>query len=89
MVSLYFAQVVISTADAGFIDSIKSALGLGTSSATSSVIKSNNAGTNLPNYFRIEAEIVRMENVGGLKSNGGSCDTLGHCDPVVYAYVDV
>ncbi|OQV13448.1 hypothetical protein BV898_12300 [Hypsibius exemplaris] len=87
-IAVLLLMVLMSVVSAGILDSIKSVLGI-TSSSTSSAIQQDSSGANLPNYFRIEAELVRMDNVGGIKSTGGSCDTIGQCDPVVYAYLDV
>jgi len=69
----------------GIIDSIKGALGLGTN-ADKIVVPSGSA--NLPNYFRVETEIVRLSNQAGIQSNGGSCDKTDACDTWVYAYLD-
>lgn len=85
---LLIGQVCLTLASGGIIDSIKNALGMGSSSGNSEIKVPANS-VNLPNYFRLEAEIVRMDNSLGLKSNGGSCDTVGQCDPVVYAHLDV
>ncbi|GAU99602.1 hypothetical protein RvY_10575 [Ramazzottius varieornatus] len=40
------------------------------------------------NYIRIKTEILRLNNDGGIKSNGASCDVFGTCDPVCYANLD-
>jgi len=84
-----FALVVTllgSTAvSAGILDSIKNAVGLGPNKEQ---IQVQPGSENLPNYFRIETEVVHLENQGGIKSNGGSCTTFGKCDPQVYAYID-
>ncbi|OQV13447.1 hypothetical protein BV898_12299 [Hypsibius exemplaris] len=42
-------------------------------------------------YYRIEAELVNLENNGGIRSTGAPCDSSGSgpCDPILYAYIDV
>lgn len=42
-----------------------------------------------PNYFRIEAEILRLDNPRGLLEDGRTCDSWNSCDPRVAAYLDV
>jgi hypothetical protein len=39
-------------------------------------------------FFRVEALFVRLENTGEKLADGSSCDTIGHCDPIVSAFVD-
>ncbi|XP_055334654.1 uncharacterized protein LOC129585812 [Paramacrobiotus metropolitanus] len=70
---------------AGILDSIKNVFGI---SSNKEQIVVPSGGERLPNYYRIEALVVRLENQAGIKSNGGSCDTFGKCDPIVYAYID-
>ena len=48
----------------------------------------SNAASPGGNFLRIKVEIIKLTNDLGLKSNGGSCDTFGTCDPVCYANLD-
>lgn len=42
-----------------------------------------------PDFFRIEVEIQKLENVGSLRSDGKECDWKSKCDPVVSAAIDI
>jgi len=69
----------------GIFDSIKNLFGI---SSNKEQIVVPSGSERLPNYYRIEALIVSLQNKAGIKNNGGSCDTLGTCDPRVHAYID-
>lgn len=62
-----------------------SGLDLGDSSfGSNSGIRGGDATS--PSYYRIEVEILRLENKGGTLQNGkSSCDFLSACDPRLYA----
>jgi len=70
----------------GLIDSLKGALGFGTDAEKISV--PGGRDSSLPNYFRVETELVRISNQAGLQSSGSVCDKTDACDTQVYAYLD-
>jgi hypothetical protein len=90
MISIKAAAFILivgaSLVNAGsVIDKIKGALGLGT--GAENIVVPGGSG-NLPNYFRVETEIVRLSNQKGIQSSGSSCDKTDECDTRVYAYLD-
>jgi len=48
----------------------------------------HSSGDRNDQYVRVEAELIKLTNDGGLTSNNAYCDTLGNCDPVIYAHLD-
>lgn len=67
------------------VSQLKDLVGLGAPKETVEIPKGQE---NLPNYFRIEAQIVRLDNQGGLQADGSRCDRRDECDTLVYAYLD-
>ncbi|OQV20833.1 hypothetical protein BV898_05177 [Hypsibius exemplaris] len=51
--------------------------------------RSNAKRSLYPDYFRVEVEIVRLENPQGLLVTGKHCDFFNDCDPRVIAYLDI
>ena len=45
-------------------------------------------GATTPDFVRVEIEIQRLENPGGILANGKKCDFFKSCDPRVTAYID-
>ncbi|XP_055348312.1 uncharacterized protein LOC129595351 [Paramacrobiotus metropolitanus] len=39
-------------------------------------------------YIRVEAELIKLTNDGGVTANNAYCDTFGACDPRVFAHLD-
>ncbi|XP_055346602.1 uncharacterized protein LOC129594070 [Paramacrobiotus metropolitanus] len=46
-------------------------------------------GSSFPENYRVEVDLVRMENKGGILANGKSCDVLSTCDPKLYGDIDL
>ncbi|GAV02057.1 hypothetical protein RvY_12670 [Ramazzottius varieornatus] len=42
----------------------------------------------LPENFRVEVEVSRFENKGGVSANGAKCDVLSACDTKFYTFLD-
>ncbi|GAU88073.1 hypothetical protein RvY_00836 [Ramazzottius varieornatus] len=84
----FVTLLVCGLADAGLWSVLKDLLGFAPDTAGSSEICVPKS-SNLPNFFRVEAEIRELKNPSGVQSNGSPCDIGGKCDPIVYAYVDL
>ena len=39
-------------------------------------------------YFRVEAQLTRLDNPNGKLADGSSCDPIGKCDPIISAFID-
>ncbi|OWA52357.1 hypothetical protein BV898_16812 [Hypsibius exemplaris] len=46
------------------------------------------ASPEITGYFRVEAQITRLDNERGKLADGSSCDPIGPCDPSVSAFID-
>jgi len=64
--------------------------GSGSSSSrlTSGRGRGGSSGGAFPDYVRIEVEIIRLENPGGILGSGKRCDFTRKCDPKLTAYID-
>jgi len=49
---------------------------------------SSGSSAAFPDYFRIEVELIRLQNDQGILANGKKCDFTRTCDPRLTAYLD-